>query len=70
MTNTSNTPIEALERAFPIRVLRYTLRRDSGGAGYSAGGEGIERDLLVLEAVTLSLITERGSSQPWSLAGR
>lgn len=69
MTNTSNTPIEALERAFPIRVLRYTLRRDSGGAGYSAGGEGIERDLLMLADVTVSLITERRSSAPWGLAG-
>ena len=69
MTNTSNTPIEALERAFPMRVLRYCLRRGSGGAGSSAGGEGIERDLLLLEDVTVSLITERRVSQPWGLAG-
>jgi len=69
MTNTRNTPIEALERAFPLRVLRYRLRRGSGGAGWSAGGEGIERDLLMLEDVTVSLITERRVSQPWGLAG-
>lgn len=69
MTNTLNTPTEALERAFPMRVLRYTLRRGSGGAGYSAGGEGIERDLLMLEDVTVSLITERRVSRPWGLAG-
>ena len=69
MTNTKNTPIEALERAFPMRVLRYRLRRGSGGAGWSAGGEGIERDLLMLEDVTVSLITERRVSQPWGLAG-
>jgi N-methylhydantoinase B/oxoprolinase/acetone carboxylase alpha subunit len=69
MTNTSNTPIEALERAYPMRVLRYTLRRGSGGVGYSPGGEGIERDLLMLEDVTVSLITERRVSQPWGLAG-
>ena len=69
MTNTKNTPIEAFERAYPMRVLRYTLRRGSGGAGYSPGGEGIERDLLVLEDVTVSLITERRESQPWGLAG-
>ena len=69
MTNTRNTPIEALERAFPLRVLRYRLRRGSGGAGWSAGGEGIERDLQVLEDATASLITERRVSQPWGLAG-
>ena len=69
MTNTLNTPIEALERAFPMRVLRYRLRRGSGGAGASPGGEGIERDLEVLEDVTVSLITERRVSQPWGLAG-
>lgn len=69
MTNTRNTPIEALERAFPMRVLRYRLRRGSGGAGWSAGGEGIERDLQVLEDATVSLITERRVSQPWGLAG-
>ncbi len=69
MTNTRNTPIEALERAFPLRVLRYRLRRGSGGAGWASGGEGIERDLLMLEDVTVSLITERRVSQPWGLAG-
>jgi N-methylhydantoinase B/oxoprolinase/acetone carboxylase alpha subunit len=69
MTNTKNTPIEALERAYPMRVTRYRLRRGSGGAGLAAGGEGIERDLLMLEDVTVSLITERRVSQPWGLAG-
>ena len=69
MTNTRNTPIEALERAFPMRVLRYRLREGSGGAGLFPGGEGIERDLEMLEDVTVSLITERRVSQPWGLAG-
>lgn len=69
MTNTKNTPIEALERAFPLRVLRYRLRRGSGGDGLAAGGEGIERDLQVLEDATASLITERRVSQPAGLAG-
>jgi N-methylhydantoinase B/oxoprolinase/acetone carboxylase alpha subunit len=69
MTNTRNTPVEALERAFPMRVLRYRLRRGSGGAGRASGGEGIERDLQVLEACTVSLITERRVSRPWGLAG-
>jgi len=69
MTNTRNTPVEALERAFPLRVLRYRLRRGSGGAGHSPGGEGIERDLQVLEDCTVSLITERRTSRPWGLWG-
>ncbi len=69
MTNTRNTPCEALERSFPLRVLRYRLRRGSGGAGYSPGGEGIERDLQVLEDCTVSLITERRVSRPWGLWG-
>jgi N-methylhydantoinase B/oxoprolinase/acetone carboxylase alpha subunit len=69
MTNTKNTPIEALERHYPMRVVRYRLREGSGGAGRCPGGEGIERDLLTLEDVTVSLITERRVSQPWGLAG-
>lgn len=69
MTNTRNTPVEALERAYPLRVLRYAIRRGSGGAGAAAGGDGIERDLLVLQDVTVSLITERRMSRPWGLAG-
>ena len=69
MTNTRNTPIEALERTFPLRVLRYRLRRGSGGAGQAPGGEGIGRDLQVLEACTVSLITERRVSRPWGLWG-
>ena len=69
MTNTKNTPVEAFERAFPMRVLRYRLRQGSGGAGSAPGGEGIERDLLMLEDVTVSLITERRASRPWGLAG-
>ena len=69
MTNTKNTPMEAFERSYPMRVVRYRLRRGSGGAGAAPGGEGIERDLLMLEDVTVSLITERRSSRPWGLAG-
>jgi N-methylhydantoinase B/oxoprolinase/acetone carboxylase alpha subunit len=69
MTNTKNTPVEALERAYPMRVLRYRLWRGSGGRGRWPGGEGIERDLEVLEEGTMSLITERRVSRPWGLAG-
>jgi N-methylhydantoinase B/oxoprolinase/acetone carboxylase alpha subunit len=69
MTNTRNTPVEATERALPVRVRRYTLRRGSGGAGMAWGGEGIERELEMLEPVTLSLITERRRVAPRGAAG-
>ena len=69
MTNTRDTPVEALERSLPVRVRRYTLRCGSGGEGAYPGGEGIERDLEVLGPTTLSLITERRSSRPYGLAG-
>jgi N-methylhydantoinase B/oxoprolinase/acetone carboxylase alpha subunit len=69
MTNSKNTPVEALERAYPLRVRRYRLRSGSGGAGRHAGGDGVERDLEVLEEATLSLITERRQSRPWGLEG-
>ena len=69
MTNTLNTPVEALERSFPLRVVKYRLRSGSGGVGLSPGGDGIERDVLMLEDVTVSLITERRVSQPWGLGG-
>ncbi len=64
MTNTRDTPVEALERELPLRVRRYTLRRGSGGGGTHRGGDGIERELEVLADTTLSLVTERRASRP------
>jgi len=69
MTNTQNTPVGALERACAMRVRRYRLRRGSGGEGRWPGGEGVERDLEMLEDTVVSLITERRRSRPWGLAG-
>jgi N-methylhydantoinase B/oxoprolinase/acetone carboxylase alpha subunit len=69
MTNTRDTPVEALERAYPMRIRRYALRRGSGGAGFSPGGDGIVKEWEFLEDVTVSLITERRVSRPWGLAG-
>ena len=64
MTNTRDTPVEALERALPMRVRRYTLRRGSGGAGAYPGGDGIERELEVLEP------TPRCRSSPSAASAR
>lgn len=69
MTNTKNTPIEALERAYLLRVRALRLRPGTGGAGRWRGGDGIERDLEVLVDATVSLISERRVSAPWGLAG-
>jgi len=69
MTNTQNTPVEALEAHFPIRVRRYAVRRGSGGAGRYAGGDGIVRELELLVPVTVSLLTDRRSSRPFGLDG-
>jgi N-methylhydantoinase B/oxoprolinase/acetone carboxylase alpha subunit len=69
MTNTRDTPVEALERAYPMRVRRYELRTGSGGAGTAPGGDGIVRELEMLVDATISLVTERRVSTPWGLAG-
>jgi N-methylhydantoinase B len=69
MTNTKNTPVEALEHEFPFRVVRYEIRRGSGGDGQHRGGDGIVKEIRFLEAVTVSLITERRRSAPWGLEG-
>jgi N-methylhydantoinase B/oxoprolinase/acetone carboxylase alpha subunit len=69
MTNTLDTPVEALERAYPVRVHEYGVRRGSGGRGAYAGGDGIIRSIEVLTDATLSLVTERRHSRPWGAEG-
>jgi N-methylhydantoinase B len=64
MSNTLNTPIEALEREFPLRVLEYALRPGSGGAGRHRGGDGVVRELEALSEMTFSLIAERRRHRP------
>ncbi len=64
MSNTLNTPVEALELAYPLRVERYELRLGSGGAGRHRGGHGVVRELRVLEPCRLSLLTQRRALAP------
>jgi N-methylhydantoinase B len=69
MSNTLNTPVEALELEFPLRVVRYELRRGSGGAGRWRGGDGVVRELEALAPLRYSLITERRRHAPAGAAG-
>jgi N-methylhydantoinase B len=69
MTNTRNTPAEAMELAYPLRVWRAELRTGSGGGGLHPGGEGVVREIEALADATLTLQTERRTSQPWGLQG-
>jgi N-methylhydantoinase B len=69
MSNTLNTPIEALEREFPLRVVQYALRRGSGGAGLHRGGDGVVREIEALRELTFSLIAERRRHAPRGAGG-
>jgi N-methylhydantoinase B len=64
MSNTLNTPVEALELSYPLRVERYELRLGSGGAGRFRGGDGVVRELRALERCRLSLLTQRRALAP------
>src|SRR5438067_9317117 len=69
MSNTLNTPIEALELEFPLRAVEYAVRRDSGGVGRYRGGDGVVRELEASEPLRYSLITERRRHPPPGAAG-
>ncbi len=69
MTNTRNTPIEAFEQRFPVRVERCTIRRGSGGAGRARGGDGCAKAWRFLTPARVSWIGERASNGPWGLEG-
>ncbi len=69
MTNTMNTPVEALEADLPVRVTRYAIRRNSGGRGEHAGGDGIEREIELLAPASVTLLGERRRYAPYGLAG-
>jgi N-methylhydantoinase B len=69
MSNTLNTPVEALEREFPLRVVQYAIRRGSGGAGRTRGGDGVIRELQALREMSFSLIGERRRHAPPGAGG-
>ncbi len=69
MTNSLNTPAEALEYAYPLRVRRYSLRPGSGGPGKYLGGDGIVREIEVLTDCEVTLLSERRVLAPWGLNG-
>jgi N-methylhydantoinase B len=69
MTNSLNTPAEALEYAYPLRVRRYSLRSGSGGDGEQCGGDGIIREIEVLTDCEVTLLADRRERGPWGLAG-
>ena len=69
MTNTMNTPAEALEMTYPFRLIEYAVRRGSGGQGRHRGGDGIIRTYELLAPAAVTLLTERRRLAPWPLAG-
>src|SRR5205809_2009667 len=69
MTNSLNTPAEALEYAYPLRVRRYSLRPNSGGEGQHRGGDGIVREIELLTDAEVTLLSERRTRGPWGLSG-
>lgn len=69
MTNSLNTPVEALEYAYPFRVRRYTYREGSGGEGRFRGGDGLIREIEVLAPAQITLLAERRRFRPWGLEG-
>jgi N-methylhydantoinase B len=69
MTNSLNTPAEALEYAYPLRVRAYRLRRGSGGRGRYRGGDGVVREIETLVPARMSLLADRRARAPYGLEG-
>jgi N-methylhydantoinase B len=69
MTNTANTPVEALERTHPIRVWRFELRNASGGEGQHHGGDGVVKEVEFMVPTTVSIVGDRRSVGPPGAAG-
>jgi 5-oxoprolinase (ATP-hydrolysing) len=69
MTNTRITDPEVLESRFPVRLIEFSLRRGSGGAGRWAGGDGVVREIELLRPLAVSILSERRDRAPFGLAG-
>jgi N-methylhydantoinase B len=69
MTNSLNTPVEALEYAYPFRMIRYAVRRGSGGRGRHPGGDGLVREIELSGDSQVTLLADRRNLEPWGLAG-
>ena len=69
MTNTLNTPVEAIEQSYPLRVRSYRIRRNSGGKGRRRGGDGLIREIEILTDCHVSILSERRIKAPYGLAG-
>ena len=69
MTNSWNTPVEAFEHAYPLRVRAYQVRAGSGGVGVHNGGDGILREIEFLTAAEVTILSDRRTTQPYGLAG-
>ena len=69
MTNTLNTPIEALEFAYPFRISRYALRKESGGTGKFQGGDGLVRVYEFLQPAQITVLSDRRVTKPYGLDG-
>jgi N-methylhydantoinase B len=69
MTNSLNTPVEALEHAIPVRVRHYSLRHGTGGAGLRRGGDGLRRDIELLNAASVTVLSERRRFAPCGASG-
>ncbi len=69
MTNSLNTPVEALEYAYPFRMIQYAIRLGSGGAGLHPGGDGLVREIELLGDAQVTMLSDRRITSPWGLAG-
>jgi N-methylhydantoinase B/oxoprolinase/acetone carboxylase alpha subunit len=69
MTNSWNSPVEAFEHEYPVRLNSYRIRRGSGGAGLHRGGDGIAREFEFLESADVTILSDRRQCAPWGLAG-
>jgi N-methylhydantoinase B len=69
MTNSLNTPAEAMEYDFPMRVRRYSIRRGSGGGGLFRGGDGVVREIELLTDAQVTILSDRRKTQPYGLRG-